>query len=228
MGWLIGASFANNTIDLYPNGGYWQGWGVTLAGTTQVSYYKHSQAASTENRNAAVAILGLGGVTGGVGFWTLGGFCKSATYAAGTHGTPPAALSLVHEMTAEDSDRVTWVEYAIWAKSGQAVTVTFYGKLTGTAAWVTRPTVGIYDPTKLWQAPAEALNVSAQMASNTDWQTLTATYTATYDRELRVRVQAVGGNAGGTGTEQLYWWADIDLGGSGGGGPWVYPWRGNL
>jgi len=227
-GWLIGASFAHNMIDLYPNGGYWQGWGVTLAGTTQVSYYKHSQNASTEDRNAAVAILGLGGVDGSVGFWTLGGFCKSATYVVGTHGTPPATLTLVHEMTAEDSDRVTWVEYAIWAKLGQAVTVTFYGKLTGTAAWTARPTVGIYDPTKLWQAPAEALNVSAQMASNTDWQTLTATYTPTYDRELRVRVQAVGGNAGGTGTEQLYWWADIDLGGSGGGAVSISPVRGNL
>ena len=51
------------------------------------------------------------------------------------------------------------------------------------------------------------------MAANTDWQTLTATYTPTHDRELRVRMQGVGGNAGGTGTEQLYWFAVISTGG---------------
>jgi hypothetical protein len=56
------------------------------------------------------------------------------------------------------------------------------------------------------------------MASNTDWQTLSATHTPTYDRELRVRMQGVGGNAGGTGTEQLYWFAAIATGSAGGGG----------
>jgi hypothetical protein len=92
------------------------------------------------------------------------------------------------------------------------VTVTFYGRLTATSLWTTRPNIGIYDPSKAWQDPTEILNASAAMASNTSWQTLTATYTPTYDRELRIRVQGVGGNAGGTGTEILYWFHTLNIG----------------
>ena len=219
-GFLYGATFSDNTSDMYPNGGYWQGWGVTLSSATQCTYYKHSQIASNEDRNAAVAIMDLGGVSEALGFWTLGGYTKSATYAVGTHGTPPVALSLVHETTFEDNDRLTWAEYAIWGVSGQQVSVTFYGKLTGTAAWTTRPSIGIYDPTEGWQSVDEDLSTVETMANNTDWQTLTVTYTPTRDRELRVRMQGCGGNAGGTGTEQLYWYAEItpSPAGSGGGG----------
>lgn len=195
------------------------GYSVTISSATQVATYKHAQRAWTESRNA-VALHDFGGMGEYVGFWTLGGCTKTAAYAAGTHGTPPVANTYIHEMVFEDNDRVNWVEYAVWGVAGQAVTVTFYGKLTGTAAWTTRPTVGIYDPTKGWQAAAEGLNVSAQMPANTDWQTLTATYTPAHDRELRVRVQGIGGNADGTGTEMLYWFADIrGASAAGGGGP---------
>lgn len=214
-GLLYGATFTGNVLDIELNGKYWQGVGATLAGTTQVIKYKCSDVLIPEMRTAAVAIHGFGAVAGAIGFWTLGGFTKSVPYAVGTHGTPPVTLTLVHETTVEDSNRITWVEYTVFAKADQTVTVTLYGKLTGVATWVTRPTIGIYDPSKAWQAPAEALNVSALMADNTDWQTLTATYVATYDRELRVRVQATGGAADGTGTEKLYWFAGIDLGGNG-------------
>jgi hypothetical protein len=218
-GWLHGATFGNNTRDIYLTGLYWQGWGVTLNSTAQVQQYKHSQVASTDHRNAAVAIMDLGGTAEYVGFWTLGGYTKSATYASGTHGTPPVALSLVHETTFEDNDRITWAEYSIWGVSGQQVSVTFYGKLTAHAAFTTLPSIGIYDPTKGWQDGDEDLDVET-MAASTDWQTLTVTYTPTRDRELRVRMQGVGGNAGGTGTEQLYWYAEItpSPAGSGGGG----------
>ena len=218
-GWLHGATLSDNTQDMYPNGGYWQGWGVTLSSATQCTYYKHSQIASTEDRNAAVAIMDLGGVAEALGFWTLGGYTKSATYAEGTHGTPPVALSLVHETTFEDNDRLTWAEYAVWGVSGQQVSVTFYGKLTAHATFTTLPSIGIYDPTKGWQHADEDLDTDT-MAASTDWQTLTVTYTPTRDRELRVRVQGCGGNAGGTGTEQLYWYAEItpSPAGSGGGG----------
>ena len=221
-GWLRGVVLSGNTQDMYPNGGYWQGWGVTLSSATQCTYYKHSQIASQEMHNAAVAIMDLGGVAEALGFWTLGGYTKSAAYAVGTHGTPPAELALVHESTFEDNDRLNWVEYVVWGVSGQAVAVTFYGKLTAHAAFTTLPSIGIYDPTEGWQSVDEVLDVET-MAASTDWQTLTVTYTPTRDRELRVRMQGCGGNAGGTGTEQLYWYAEIapSSAGGGGGGPVV-------
>jgi hypothetical protein len=209
---LHGAILTNAT-DIIINGRYWQGWAVGLNGATQVSTYKHDDTLRyTENRNSAVALLGFGGVNEGVGFWTLGGFTKSATYAEGTHGTPPVASSPIHESTFESDQRLNWVEYAVFVPALKQLAVTFYGKLTATSLWTTRPSIGIYDPSKGWQAAGETLNASAAMASNPDWQTLTCQYTPLYDRELRVRMQGKGGNTGGTGTEQLYWFHDVTIG----------------
>jgi hypothetical protein len=64
------------------------------------------------------------------------------------------------------------------------------------------------------------------MAENSNWQTLTATYEPTWDRELRIRMQGKGGTAGGTGTEKLYWFIDVDLGGGGGSAVSISPVRG--
>lgn len=148
-----------------------------------------------------------------VGFWTVGGETLSADYAVGTHGTPPVASSYVHESTFKRNDRINWVDFDLRGVKGKPVIVTFYGKLTG-LAWVTRPTIGVYDTAKMWQDPTEILMVSGQMAANTDWQTITVTYIPSYDRPLRVRMQGMGGDALGTGTEQLYWFVKIDIGGA--------------
>jgi hypothetical protein len=120
-------------------------------------------------------------------------------------------------MAFEDSNRIGYVEFPYWAKAGVPITATMYGKLTGTATFLTLPSIGIYDPAQPWQGASEDLAVTT-VESNTDWQTVTATYTPTYDRELRVRMQGKGGNAGGTGTEKLYWFHTVE-GAAGGGGP---------
>jgi len=213
-GWLNGAEFTNTTdINLF-DASLWMGWGVALGGSTQCSDYKYASRSKMESR-AALCIYDLGATANYLAFWTLGGRCQTAVYAVGTHLAPPIASAYIHEMTFEDNRRVNWVEIPIYGKANQAITITFYGRLTGTSAWTTRPNIGIYDPTKGWQAPAEALSISAAMASNTDWQTLTATYTPLHDRELRVRVQGIGGNTGGTGTEKLYWFHALAMGGGG-------------
>lgn len=149
-----------------------------------------------------------------VGFWTVGGETLSADYAVGTHGTPPVASTYIHESTFKRNDRINWVDFDLRGVKGKPVIVTFYGKLTGLANWVTRPTIGVYDPAKIWQDPTEILMVSGQMAANTDWQTITVMYIPSYDRPLRVRMQGMGGDALGTGTEQLYWFVKIDIGGA--------------
>lgn len=215
-GQLQAAVFAGNDTDVNLRDAHrWIGWGVTLLSVIHCAAYKYASQTKAESR-AALCVYDFGAVANYLEFWTLGGFCKTAAYAAGTHLAPPVASTYIHEMRFEDNHRVNWVEYTIYGKAGQAITVTLYGRLTGTAAWTTRPNIGIYDPTKGWQTGAEILNASAAMASNTDWQTLTATYTPTYDRELRIRVQGVGGNTSGTGTEKLYWFFNTNLGGAGG------------
>lgn len=198
------------------------GSGAILVASTLVASYKHSSLVRAE-APLGIALFNFGNTNNYLGFWTLGGFTKTAAYSVGTHIAPPVASTFIHEMTFEDSDRVNWVEFPVYGLAGQAVTVTFYGRLTATSLWTTRPNVGIYDPTKQWQTAPEILNASAAMASNTDWQTLTATYTPTYDRELRIRVQGVGGNAGGTGTEKLYWFHTLSLGAAAAGGLLTHP-----
>jgi hypothetical protein len=201
---LVAASLSGNTRDVYNV--IVSGFGATLGSATQNGAYKYTTVPMAEVRFTC-GIFDLAGVAGALGFWTQGGYCKSATYSAGTHGTPSitAPNSLVHEMTFEDNNRLGYVEIPVYAKAGVPLVVTMHGKLTGTSAWTTRPSIGIYDPAKPWQDGAEVLNASAAMASNTDWQTLTATYTPTYDRTLNIRMQGNGGTAGGTGTEKLYW-----------------------
>jgi hypothetical protein len=120
-------------------------------------------------------------------------------------------------MTLEDNRANAFVEYRIWSVKDEKVTVTFYGKLTATGTVTTLPSVGLYSRRYIMGHASEELD-AASMASNTDWQTLSVDYTPTYDRELVIRVQAKGGNSSGTGTDQLYWFHDVDLGGSGGGG----------
>jgi len=212
---LLGASFANNGVDLNVNMQYMHGVGTTLGSTSQVSNYKGSSSRNVDARTGVAIESGFGGVAGAIGFWTLGGYTKSATYSVGTHGTPPITPpnNLIHEMLFEYNGLFNWAEFHIWGLANKPVNVTFYGALTGTTTWTTRPNVGIYDPTKAWQVAGEILNASAAMASNTNWQTLTATYKPTYDRALLVRIQGIGGTSGGSGTEKLYWFHTVNLGG---------------
>lgn len=191
------------------------GWGVTWDATYQAYHYLYKDWKRPEERNIGIKLYDLGGVSEYLGWWTMGGYTKTAVYSAGQHGTPPVANSYIHETSIEDNNRLTWAEWTIWALSGQQVTVTMYCKLTGTSQQTILPKICICDPAKGWQAAGEVLD-SDQMASNTNWQTLSAQYTPSYDRELRVRMQLKGGTALGGGSEKLYWFHDVDLGGSGG------------
>jgi len=202
-----------NTYDIYNTSGTVEGAGA-LNSLIQVTQYKNAESMTGEQR-IGVFLHDLGGNAEYLGYWTLGGYTKTAAYNAGVHGVPPVASPFIHETTFEDNTRVNYADYDVWGIAGQPVRVTFYGKLTALAAWTTRPTIGIYDANGNWQSVAERLDVSAEMATNTDWQTLTVTYTPTYDRALRVRMQGQGGNVLGTGTEQLYWFVDISGGGGG-------------
>jgi hypothetical protein len=216
MGVLNGVDIrATNSQGLILQGGLTLGYGATLS--APVLQYQYAAASAQEYRETKIG-LGVydhGGNRGQVAFYTMGGMCRTAAFAADTHGTPPVASSLIHEMKFEQSARVNWVEFPVWAVAGRVVNAAFYGKLTGTSAWIARPTIGIYDPSKTWQSVAEQLVVSAQMVSNTDWQTLVVAYVPSFTGEVKVRVQGVGGNASGTGTEQLYWFCAMSVGAHG-------------
>jgi len=208
---MRGGSFANNVRDLYlctSSGGP-----ASLNSSTQNGLYKHSQVGAVQSRFTCL-VRDLGGVSGALGCWTSGGYVKSEAYAVGTHGIPPVDPpdALIHVMTAEDNEGIVYLELPIELAALRPCLVTLYGKLTGTTSWTARPRVGLYDQSKDWQAVDEAFAESDVMASNTDWQVLTCTYVPNRDRYAYLRVQAVGGNAGGTGTEQLYFFYTIQPG----------------
>jgi hypothetical protein len=197
-----GATFQNNTRDLYS---CITSGPATLGSTVQNGAYKYTAIPMAECRYTAL-VYPLGGVDGAIGCWTQGGYCKSATYASGTHGTPPLAPTLIHEQTFEDSNRVCYVELPLWLPKDAQMTVIFHGRLTGTASFLDLPRVEIVGTNGEWLT--DVLD-GVQMSANTDWQTLTAVYTNTAEaREVMLRVRGTGGNTGGTGTEQLYWFTE--------------------
>jgi len=94
----------------------------------------------------------------------------------------------------------------MWIPARTQATVLFHGKMTGTASFLDLPRVEIVDQNGEWLT--DVLD-GVQMSANTDWQTLTAVYTNTAEaREVMLRVRGTGGNTGGTGTEQLYWFTE--------------------
>jgi hypothetical protein len=130
--------------------------------------------------------------------WTPGGTTASVAYSAGTHGTPPVSLAIIHESTYESALANNFVEWEINGSSGLAITATLYVKSSATGM-TTRPTIAICSPRyPRWNA--SGILASGTAADNTDWQTVTASYTPTADGPLVVRVY--GCNASGT----TYWW----------------------
>jgi len=130
--------------------------------------------------------------------WTPGGTTVSYAYSAGTHGTPPVSLPIIHESTYETALANNFVEWEINGSSGLAITATLYAKSSATGMTV-RPTIAICSPRyPRWNATG--VLASGTAADNTNWQTVTATYTPTADGPLVVRVY--GANVSGT----TYWW----------------------
>jgi hypothetical protein len=204
---IFSDNYADIRMDLGSNlyGGNVFGDGASLNSTTQVFSLLYKDSLYKESRYG-VQIQNLGGVTGSFGYWTQGGYCKSATYASGTHGSPTGTIpyNLIHEMTFQDNGRFCFVEIPVWVAAGKTITANFGGKLTSAGFFTTLPSIGIYDPTIEFQTSGEVL-ASSTMVSNTLWQYLTVSYTSLVDKELFIRVQGKGGNTAGTGAEQLYW-----------------------
>jgi hypothetical protein len=187
--------------------------------------YKYANNPSIESRIGAF-FYKYGGVEDYLGWYTQGGKTLTVAYVLGTHGTPPVSSSYIHESTFEDNNRNTWVEWNLWGISGTPITATFYGKLTGTSAWTTRPKIGFYDPSKQFMVAGEILSESSVMTNDTNWQTITLTYTPSANMPITFRMQGVGGTSGGAGTEKLYWFHALS--GGGGGAVSISPFGGNI
>lgn len=182
------------------------GHGVTLDSPSQVKWYLNENLLIGERR-FDTTIRDLNNIGGAIGCWTQGGYTKSASYSAMTHGVPPVIPTLVHEQTFEDNNRYCYVEIPLFVPKDTKLTTIFHGKLTATGGITDLPRVEVVDPSGTWLG-TDVL-AYGQMESNTDWQTLAVESSVTdHDREIFLRVRVKGGTSTGTGTDKLYWFTE--------------------
>jgi len=207
QGAVLGGSGANanSTSDLALLNGYWEGYGAGLRSTVQVSEYLKTSPYPT----ALVVLYDVADASGDpqlgrMKWWNCGGYGASEDWVLGTHGTPPVPLSYVHKHTFEAAGYDDFVEVPVWGEANLPLTVRVYVRKQQNGMTAT-PYARLINPNKPWGDAQEAL-VTATMADDTAWQTLTLSLVPAYDRQLRLRV----GGRNGSGT--MYWNFDVYAG----------------
>ena len=200
---LQNTTFSGNACDIR-QAGPMIGYGCSLRSATQNSEYllnrKDDVGQFFYDPVDGSDVLQKGRVIG----WTSGGYISSEE--ASVPASPPIALDWCHKFTFESANFPVWVDVmAIRLKRGQSVSIPVYVKCTQTPSGMSEhPRVQLIDPNELWDSAGSKLD-DEQITDTTDWQTVTVTYTADYDKEIWLRVR--GTNATGT----LYWWADPNV-----------------
>ena len=199
---LTGTPTINNTNDLRTLAearAHGESFGATFAGTTQHLDYSSTTFPDTVGWAKFVA-WDIGGVAEALKAWMYAGNVSST---ASKPGGWAAAVSYAQYWlgTYEKSTVPLHIDQRIQCRANVPVTVTMHC-LKAQNSMTQTPRVQIIDPTAgVFTAPS--ILAETVMADDTNFQTLTVTYTPTRDRELVVRVR--GQNATGT----LYWRTSI-------------------
>lgn len=119
------------------------------------------------------------------------GYCLTEAYSAATHGTPPAALAKVHKIGFMSATAYV-LDTPLAVTANVTYAIRWHGKKSANGMTAT-PSVALVTE------DGNTSLVSAQMADNTNWQTLTLNYRPTSTGTVLFRV--TGANATGT----LYW-----------------------
>jgi hypothetical protein len=206
QGCVVGGSAADaNTQDVSPSSGKVLGYGAGLRSSIQVANYL--QTASFPDTMVClydVADAAGNPQPGRMKWWNCGGYGASEDWAQGTHGDPPVPLSYVHKHTFEASGYGNLIDVPIWGEKDVPLTVKVYIRKQQNGMTAI-PTAKLIDPNRPLGHASEAL-ATATMADDTNWQTLTLSYTPAHDRQLVLRVAA----KNGSGT--MYWNFDVYAG----------------
>ena len=201
-----------------------EGFAASLRGSTQVYQYAFANLGKVP---ACVIIYDPIDTTdttypGRILAWMAGGTCadNSSPPALAPAGVP----AWCHRFTFDNDGygEPLFVDQRVRVKSGETLSVPVYLKCSVTPSDMDeQPRVQIIDQNEGWDTVASKLD-DDEIADTTDWQTVTVTYTADYDKEVIIRVR--GSDDGGTTT--LDWYADVDgwSAGSGGGGETSHVW----
>lgn len=132
-----------------------------------------------------------------------GGSVITEAYSAGTHGTPPVTLALIHKATFEYAN-LNGFDFHVGGQANVLTVFKVYMKKSVNSMTVT-PYVEICDPRYGFGQTGEQLAI-ATMVDDTNWQTLTVSYRPTDNRPLILRV--AGENLSGT----LFWnWEQVNV-----------------
>ena len=146
-----------------------------------------------------------------------GGKTVTEAYVAGTHTAPPAPWAAgppntgIHVSTCQDVDSPHWMMFPMWATKGQKLTVVIYARQVAFGKWG-----GANDLAARWRLvyPGEVDGTSAEFLAATsrmtdvdnNWQTFTLSApAAAQDGPVWLVMDAKGGQASGTGTDNFYW-----------------------
>jgi len=195
---------------------YVEGFGAGLRSTSQVAS-GYLAASSDDYVPGAVVVLydvaDSDGTPqpGRLAWWSQGGSGKSETYVVGTHGTPPVTLAYVHKSNFETVNARNYLDIPVLVPKGQTLTATVWVKKSANGMTVT-PKFSLIDKNREWGHANEYLS-SSTMTDDTNWQTITLTYTAsTEDKQIALRAE--GRNASGS----MYWDYDLSIATAGAGG----------
>jgi hypothetical protein len=112
----------------------------------------------------------------------------------------------------EDSDVNHLVEIPLWCAAGQNLTVKVYARLeTAGTCTLLLPRFRLIYPGEIDGTSTEILE-TGQLTDNNDWQAFTLNSgVRTQEGPIWLRMEARGGNAGGTGTDDFYWFHVVSL-----------------
>ena len=204
QGAVIGGSGASaNTEDVRFGHGVLRGYGAGLRSTTQVADYLQ-QAAYPVGSAILYDVADASGnpQPGRMKWWTCYGYGASEDFDLEVHETPPVPLEYVHKQTMMSSSEPARVDVPIWGEKDVPLIVRVY--IRKAYGCLTEPYgAALIDPSYAFGDPAAEL-VKVLGWEDTDWQTLTLSYTPTHDRQLILRVFGEDDDNG-----WLYWNFDV-------------------
>jgi hypothetical protein len=187
---LLGARLSGNTYDLNAVD-HCIGYAALLGSGTQNTGY--AKAVIDDWRtNCIYDIADAAGTpqTGQVKAWMPGGTVLTEAAPA----TPPVTLPYAYRMTGESATREVFLDFPILAKANQQLDITIYEKCNEDPDnWDVGPTFELRDPGYSYAAAGGLLDSATAKADggdDTNWHTITLSYTPATDRQLVLRSRA--------------------------------------
>ena len=142
------------------------------------------------------------GDNGALRWYCQGGTGSSIAYDEGTHGDLQVcgwslpdpdwiytSLSIPASLPySESTPAPNWIDIPINTIDGETIVIECAVKPSVTTDWILAPTIQLIDKGKTWGEEDQVIEEDSHSLSDTDWELLTVSYSATSDRQLFLRI----------------------------------------